>query len=161
MIHFCDLFQTSPQMKILVATSHADDLLEEICTYLEPFNATVDLSLYPGEHSENLSSLIGKKELIRDFNSPIRSVTRDYETIILQDILHLHSLPLKLLQLVYTSLENSAEIIIIQKCGTMETADIEALLERSEFRAASTITDLLAGYDVIVAKKMHMWGNGL
>jgi hypothetical protein len=35
------------------------------------------------------------------------------------------------------------------------------MLEKSEFRAANTICDLIVGYDVIVAKKMHMWGNGL
>jgi hypothetical protein len=161
MSSFCDLFQTSPQMKILIATSHADTLIEQICTYLEPFNATVDLSLYPGEHSQHLSPLISKVDMIKDFNSPIRSTTRDYETIILQDVLHLHTLPLKLLQLVYRSLENSAEIIIVQKCGVMETLEIEAMLEKSEFRAANTICDLIEGCDVIVAKKMHMWGNGL
>ncbi len=161
MISFCDLFQTSPQMKILVATSHSDALIEEVCTFLEPFNATVDLSLYPGEHEECSSAVIGKKDTIKDFNSSIRSATRDYETIILQDILHLHSLPLKLLQLIYRSLENSAEVIIIQKCGAIEPSDVEALLEKSEFRAANTICDLIEGYDVIVAKKMHMWGNGL
>jgi len=161
MSSFCDLFQTSPQMKILVATSHSDTLIEDICTYFEPFNAIVDLSLYPGEHTEHASTVIGKVDTIKDFNSPIRSATRDYETIIFQDVLHLHSLPLKLLQLVYRSLENSAEIIIVQKCGVMETSEIEAMLEKSEFRAANTICDLIAGYDVVVAKKMHMWGNGL
>lgn len=161
MSSFCDLFQTSPQMKILVATSHADTLIDEICTYLEPFNATVDLSLYPGEHIDHASAVIGKVDTIKDFNSSIRSATRDYETILLQDVLHLHSLPLKLLQLVYRSLENSAEVIIVQSKEGMETSEIEAMLEKSEFRAANTIRDLIEGYDVIVAKKMHMWGNGL
>ncbi|MBV5335240.1 MAG: hypothetical protein JZU49_05485 [Sulfuricurvum sp.] len=144
-----------------MATSHSDSLIEEICAYLEPFNATVDLSLYPGEHVEYSSAVMGKVNTIKDFNSPIRSATRDYETIILQDVLHLHSFPLKLLQLVYRSLENSAEVIIVQKWGVMETSEVEALLEKSEFRAANTIRDLIEGYDVIVAKKMHMWGNGL
>lgn len=161
MISFCDLLHPSPQMKILIATSHADALIDEIGTYLEPFNATVDLSLYPGEHSQHLSPLISKVDTIKDFNSPIRSATRDYETIILQDILHLHTSPLKLLQLVYRSLENSAEIIIVQSKGGMETSEIETMLEKSEFRAANTIGDLIEGCDVIVAKKMHMWGNGL
>lgn len=161
MSSFCDLFQPSPQMKILVATSHADALMDEVCTFLEPFNATVDLSLYPGEHRECSSPLVGKRDTIKDFNSPIRSVTRDYETIILQDVLHLHSLPLKLLQLIYRSLENSAEIIVVQSKDAGDNTEVEALLEKSEFRAANTINDLIEGYDVIVAKKMHMWGNGL
>ncbi|MDD5118799.1 MAG: hypothetical protein PHP90_09435 [Sulfuricurvum sp.] len=148
-------------MKILVATSHGDNLIEEVCAFLEPFNAMVDLSFYPGEHEEYSSDVIGKKDTIKDFNSLVRSATRDYETIILQDVLHLHTFPLKLLQLVYRSLENSAEVIIVQSKGAIETSDIEALLEKAEFRAANTITDLIVGYDVIVAKKMHMWGNGL
>jgi hypothetical protein len=161
MSSFCDLFQTSPQMKILLATSHADTLIEEVCTFLEPFNATVDISFYPGEHEEYFSAVIGKLDTIKDFNSPVRCATRDYETIILQDVLHLHALPLKLLQLIYRSLENSAEVIIVQKCGVIEPSEVEAMLEKSEFRAANTICDLIVGYDVIVAKKMHMWGNGL
>jgi hypothetical protein len=148
-------------MKILVATSHADALIKEVCTFLEPFNATVDISLYPGEHGEYTSSLISKRDVIKDFNSPIRAATRDYETIILQDILHLHTLPLKLMQLIYRSLENSAEIIVVQSKDTIDNSEIEVLLEKSEFRAANTIHDLVEGYDVIVAKKMHMWGNGL
>ncbi|WP_294892002.1 hypothetical protein [Sulfuricurvum sp. MLSB] len=148
-------------MKIMVATSHADGLISDICTFLEPFNATVDISLFPGEHTEHVSPLIGKTDTIKDFHSPIRSATRDYETIVLQDVLHVHALPHKLLQLIYRSLENSAEIIVVQSKGTAESSEIEALLERSEFRAANTISDLIEGYDVIVAKKMHMWGNGL
>jgi hypothetical protein len=38
--------------------------------------------------------------------------------------------------------------------------EIEAKLEKFEFRAASSI-DLIDGYDLVMAKKMHMWGNGL
>jgi hypothetical protein len=56
---------------------------------------------------------------------------------------------------------NATEIIIVQKNGSMEIGEIEALLDQSEFRATNTIGDLIDGYEVIVAKKMHMWGNGL
>ncbi|MDQ1245442.1 MAG: hypothetical protein QG565_1783, partial [Campylobacterota bacterium] len=34
------------------------------------------------------------------------------------------------------------------------------LLEEFEFRAPNEI-DIVEGYDLIIAKKMHMWGNGL
>jgi hypothetical protein len=43
----------------------------------------------------------------------------------------------------------------------MNIDEVEELLDKSEFRAANTIVDLIDGYEVIVAKKMHMWGNGL
>jgi len=41
--------------------------------------------------------------------------------------------------------------------------NIEALktkLEIMEFRSANEI-DIIDGYDLVIAKKMHMWGNGL
>ena len=34
------------------------------------------------------------------------------------------------------------------------------LLENNEFRAANFI-DIFPNYDLVMAKKMHMWGNGL
>lgn len=43
----------------------------------------------------------------------------------------------------------------------MVTSHADALCEQSEFRAANTIFDLVEGYDVTVAKKIHMWGAGL
>ena len=81
--------------------------------------------------------------------------------MIVQDVLHLHEMPLKFLQLIYRTLLNATEIIIIQKNGSMSIGEIESLLDQAEFRATNTIMDLIDGYEVIVAKKMHMWGNGL
>ncbi len=43
----------------------------------------------------------------------------------------------------------------------MSIAEVEDLLDKSEFRATNAIMDLIDGYEVIVAKKMHMWGAGL
>jgi hypothetical protein len=43
----------------------------------------------------------------------------------------------------------------------MEAEAIEALLERCEFRAGNTIDNLIEGTRVTVAKKLHMWGNGM
>ena len=43
----------------------------------------------------------------------------------------------------------------------MSIADIEALLDEAEFRAINTITDLIEDHEIIVGKKIHMWGNGL
>ena len=38
--------------------------------------------------------------------------------------------------------------------------ETKEILEDFEFRVANYI-DLVEGYDLIMAKKMHMWGNGL
>jgi hypothetical protein len=43
----------------------------------------------------------------------------------------------------------------------MSISEVEDLLDKAEFRATNTIMDLIDGYEVIVAKKMHMWGAGL
>lgn len=161
MNRIAELLHPSPQMKIMAATSHADRLIEELCLFLEPHNGTMDISLYPGEHADFTFAQIGKIDVLKDYSSPLRHSTRDYEAVIVHDILHLHEMPFKLLQLIYRSMENSAEIIILQSKGTAVAQDIETLLEDAEFRSPNTIDDLVEGNDVIVAKKMHMWGNGL
>ncbi|MDD5385908.1 MAG: hypothetical protein PHQ22_01790 [Sulfuricurvum sp.] len=158
---FFDLLRPSPQMKMMMVTSHADDLAYQLCEHLQGCNGSVDLSRYPGVHQNVEHEVLSKSELLKNFSSPPRGTSRDYEAVIVHDVLHLHELPLKFLQLIYRLMENSAEIIIIQVHGVMEVGEVESLLEQAEFRAPNTIYDLLEGHDVIVAKKMHMWGNGL
>lgn len=145
----------------MAVTSHADQFVNGLCDFLQPYSGLIDISLYPGEHQELLSAQIGKIDSMQDYHSLLRCASRDYEFVILHDILHIHTNPLKFLQQIYHSMENSAQIIIVQKQGAMETGELEVLLEKMEFRSPNTIGDLLEGYDVIVAKKMHMWGNGL
>jgi hypothetical protein len=156
-----DLLHPTPQMKIMTVTSHADGMIEELCVFLQGHNGSMDLSLFPGEHLAFSSSCIHKIHSIKDYKSPAFGIPRDYAAVIVQDVLHMHESPLKFLQLVYRTLLNATEIIIIQKHGSMNISEIESLLDQSEFRATNTIMDLIDGYEVIVAKKMHMWGNGL
>lgn len=160
-VQLFELIHPSPQLKLMMVTSHADDVTEALARYLAGHNGTMDLSLYPGEHTSIESQQIHRTDLIKDYRSPLRCGSREYEAVILQDILHLHEMPEKLMQLVYRSMENAAEVIVMQTKGTVEPSRIEVLLEKVEFRAHNTISDLVPGYDVIVAKKMHMWGNGL
>jgi hypothetical protein len=155
------LLHPTPNTKIMVATSHLDAMSEELTSFLAPYGGLVDLSLFPGEHQDFSDLGIHKVHVIKDYKSPAFGIPRDYASVIVQDVLHLHESPLKFLQLIYRTLLNATEIIIVQKKEAMSTNEIEALLEQSEFRAANTIFDLLDGYDVIVAKKMHMWGAGL
>ena len=48
----------------------------------------------------------------------------------------------------------------MQKKGTMDMWAMKELLERFEFRSPNEI-DILPEYDLVMARKMHMWGNGL
>lgn len=156
-----DLLRPSPQLRVMMVTSHADALAEELCSFLADCGGTMDVSLFPGEHCIPQRQQICRVDPIKDFRSPLRTASRDYEAVVVHDLLHRHASPLRLLQMVYRSMENSAQVIIVQPKGSIECAEIEALCEQSEFRAANTIPDLVEGYDVTVAKKMHMWGNGL
>ena len=155
------LLHPTPHTKIMVATSHLDGMIKELSTFLTPFEGQIDLSLFAGEHSDFSDPCIHKVFTIKDYNSPAGGIPRDYAAVIVHDVLHLHQSPLKFLQLIYRTLLNATEIIIIQKNGSMNISDIEELLEKSEFRATNTIVDLIDGYEVIVAKKLHMWGAGL
>lgn len=155
------LLHPTPHTKIMVVTSHLDEMVEELNAFLSPYEGLIDLSLYPGEHVELLSFTPNKTFLLKDYRSPAGGIARDYAAVIVQDVLHLHESPHKFLELIYRTQLNATEIIIIQKKGSMQTAQVEALLDENEFRAINTMIDLIDDYDVIVGKKMHMWGNGL
>lgn len=153
------LLHPTPHTKIMVVTSHLDSMAKELGDFLLPYEGQIDLSLFPGDHQN--APLFHKTFTIKDYCSPAGGVPRDYAAIIVQDVLHLHESPRKFLELIYRTLLNASEIIIVQKNGAMNIAEVESLLDEAEFRAINAITDLIDGYEVIVGKKMHMWGRGL
>jgi len=153
------LLHPTPHTKIMVVTSHLDSMAEELSNFLTPYEGLIDVSLFPGDH-QNLS-LFHKIFTIKDYKSPAGGIPRDYAAVIVQDVLHLHESPRKFLELIYRTLLNASEIIILQKNGAMAIYEVESLLDEMEFRAINAITDLVDGYEVIVGKKMHMWGAGL
>lgn len=155
------LLHPTPHTKIMVVTSHLDSMMEELFSFLSPYEGLIDVSLFPGDHLEFSNPCLHKIHAIKDYKSPAFGIPRDYAAVIVQDVLHLHESPLKFLQLIYRTLLNATEIIIVQKNGAMNIDEVADLLDKAEFRATNTIVDLIEGQEVIVAKKMHMWGNGL
>lgn len=155
------LLHPTPHTKVMVVTTHLDGLTEELSHFLTPYEGLMDVSLYPGEHQTFNNSTLHKTFTIKDYRSPAGGIPRDYAAVIVQDVLHLHESPRKFLELIYRTLLNACEIIIVQKRGSMGISEIEALLDEAEFRAINAITDLIDGYEVVIGKKMHMWGNGL
>lgn len=153
------LLHPTPHTKIMVVTSHLDSMTEELGDFLAPYEGLIDVSLFPGDH-QSLSTF-HKTFTIKDYKSSAGGIPRDYAAVIVQDVLHLHESPHKFLELLYRTLLNASEIIIVQKNDSMSFPEVESLLDQVEFRAINAITDLIEGCDVIVAKKMHMWGNGL
>ena len=158
---FLELIQPQPGFKVLEITSHADALTEAVIEHLEPFrDHRMAIAHYPGEHQHFEVSETLKVEEIPNYNLPFRALPRDNDIVIIRDVLHKHSQSERILKSIYTTLANTGDVIIVTK---IEDADIEAqkeLLERLEFRSANSI-EILEGYTLVMAKKMHMWGNGL
>ncbi len=100
------------------------------------------------------------KNFIDEKTLKLRVAPREYEYIILGDILDSCDNKIKLLKMYYAALENSANIIILAKKTKNNVEEIKSLLEKTNFRAANDI-DIFEDYLIITAKKMHMWGNGL
>ena len=89
-----------------------------------------------------------------------KSSTRDYEFVILGNVLQHCEFKEKFLSLVYRSLENSAQIILVMDKTAMDLYEAKDLLDKCNFLAANNI-EIFEDKFVIVAKKMHMWDGGL
>jgi hypothetical protein len=80
--------------------------------------------------------------------------------VVIKDVFCTHENQKMILKLAYLTLANAANIIIIEKKGVMDIEAVKTMLQEYEFRAPNEI-DIIDGYDLVMAKKMHMWGNGL
>ena len=156
-----ELIGEAPGLKVLEATTHADGLSEALARHVQKCGGELQIAAYPGEHTAHPEGEGITFYEINSFKSPFKASARDFEFIILNDLLHLHAFAEKLLKHAYQGLENSAFVIVIQSEGSMPAEEIEAMLERCEYRAGNTIHDLIEGAHVSVAKKLHMWGNGM
>jgi len=158
---FLELFNPLPGNHYLLVT----DIIDEIAFSLYELMKTVDgelrIALYE-EHPSTLQDSLNavKLQSIQNTAQPFRALPRDNDIVIFKDIQNLHKNFELLLKIAYTTLANTADIIVMQKSGSMDVEATKELLEHYEFRAPNAI-DLLKEYDLVMAKKMHMWGAGL
>lgn len=158
---FLELIQPQPGFKVLDITAHSDALTEAILEHLEPFpKHRLAVAMYPGEHRVFAEDEHIRIQNIPNFGAPFRALPRDNDVVIIRDVLHQHTMSQRVLKAIYTTLANTGDIIIITKKGMVDVEEQKRMLEENEFRAPNTI-DILEGYDLVMAKKMHMWGNGL
>jgi len=109
--------------------------------------------------AKNDGSIVTKK--LDDISCQrFRLKTREFEYCVLYDMIESCSDINKFIKACYHSLENSAFIIIIEPKSNNNISDIIELLDICEFRVANNI-DIFEDYNLIMAKKLHMWGNGL
>jgi hypothetical protein len=143
---FLQLFNPLPGNHYLHVCTCEDEITTALFSLLEAVEGKLNVALY---NEENLN-----------FSQPFRAIPRDHDIVVIKDVFHKHENPKMILKLAYLTLANTANIIIMEKKGTMDIEAIKALLEEFEFRSPNDI-DIVEGYDLIMGKKMHMWGNGL
>jgi len=143
---FLELFNPLPGNHYLQVTTYEDEITSALSSLMDSVDGELNIVLY---NEENL-----------DFSKPFRARPRDHDIVIFQDIFYAHENQKMLLKLAYTTLANTANIIIMEKKGVMDIEVLKTTLEEFEFRAPNEI-DIVDGYDLVIAKKMHMWGNGL
>lgn len=143
---FRSLFNPLPGNHYLQVSTCRDEISDVLQELMDKVDGELNLVLY---NDENLK-----------LNQPFRAVPREHDNVILKDVFSIHENQDMLIKLSYLTLANTANIIIIEKKGLLDVEDIKSRLENLEFRSPNNI-DMIDGYDLIIAKKMHMWGNGL
>jgi len=159
MQQFLELFNPYPGNQFLLLTTHSDAIATALAEMLEKVDGTLSLHCFPGEH-EALDAKNVKRHDIADFKSSPRALPRSNDMVILQDVYHLHENPERIMKQMYATLANTGDIVIMQRRGTMDFEKMLEMLEAFEFRAGNAI-DCHSDYDLVMGKKMHMWGNGL
>ncbi len=140
---FKSLFQKTPNSALLLINDGCSDIQNIICDFTNETDA---------------------KLTYKDFNTinleRFRLTARDFEYVIVCDCFESIIDIDKFIKELYHSLENSANIILISNKNKNNTLFMIDILDRNDFRATNSI-DIFENYNIVVAKKMHMWGNGL
>ena len=158
---FLELFNPLPGNQYLQVTTKPDETTTALSKIIKEVDGEFNLVVYD-ENDLDIEELYpdAKIKYIKDFSHPFRALPRTHDIVIFKDFFHLHQNQKAIIKIAYATLANTADIIIMQEKGTMDIESLKEFLTEMEFRSANEI-DLLDGYDLVMAKKMHMWGNGL
>ncbi|WP_121627638.1 hypothetical protein [Poseidonibacter antarcticus] len=97
---------------------------------------------------------------VDESSAKLRATAREYEYVVLGNILTSCPNKEKILKIMYKALENSGNIIILEKIENNNRYEILDLLEEIGFQAPNCI-ELFDDTYIYTAKKMHHWDNGL
>jgi hypothetical protein len=143
-LQFLELFDSSPNIAIL----HIDNGCDDISCFLKEFVETNN-----GELSfKNIKDIDLKRLRLKD---------RNFEYAIVSNCLNSFDTKEqeRFINGIYHSLENSAFIIILEESLKSDLSSMCELLDRCNFRAVNSI-DIFEKYNLVMAKKLHMWGAG-
>ena len=93
-------------------------------------------------------------------SAKLKATAREFEYVVLGDILSFCKNQETILKLMYKALENSGNIIILEKISNDNRCELLDLLESVGFQAPNCI-ELFDDVYIFTAKKMHHWDNGL
>ena len=93
-------------------------------------------------------------------SAKLKATAREFEYVVLGDILSFCKNQETILKLMYKALENSGNIIILEKISNNNKYELLDLLENIGFQAPNCI-ELFDDTYIFTAKKMHHWDNGL
>ena len=97
---------------------------------------------------------------IDESSTRLRATAREYEYVVLGNILTSCTTQEQILKLMYKAIENSGNIIILEKIENNNRYELLDLLESIGFQAPNCI-ELFDDTYIFTAKKMHHWDNGL
>ena len=97
---------------------------------------------------------------IDESSTRLRATAREYEYVVLGNILTSCTNQEQILKLMYKAIENSGNIIILEKIENNNRYELLDLLESIGFQAPNCI-ELFDDTYIFTAKKMHHWDNGL
>jgi len=158
---FLELFHPLPGNHYIQVTTKPDATTIALYEKIQKVAGEFRLAVYAHDvFTIDKHLLEAKVQFVKNFKHPFRALPRDNDMVILKDIFTQHATPELLLRTAYTTLANTADIIIMEPKGELDIEATKELLEKFEFRAPNEI-DVVEGYDLVMAKKMHMWGNGL
>jgi len=158
---FLELFNPYPGNHYMQVTTEPDDITHALCELMQSVDGEFSLVVYDEDECEYKNTFPHAKiKQVKSFTQPYRALPRSNDIILFKDIFYKHQNKEMLLKIAYTSLANTADIVIMEKKGLLDIQLLKQTLEEFEFRAANEI-DIVDGYDLVMAKKMHMWGAGL
>jgi len=158
---FLELFNPYPGNNFIEVSTKLSETTVALKNLLNQTDSTLELVFYSQNESKLPDTFQDSKvQTINTFEKTFRAFPRSADIIILKDIFYIHKNKDLLLKTSYHALANTANIIIMEKKDILDKNEMYQFLEKYEFRATNFI-DIIDGYDLVMAKKMHMWGNGL
>lgn len=159
---FRELFNPLPGNHYIQILREVDETTDILYDLMKSIDGELRIVVYENDDISTIKEKYpdAKIQAINSLSSPFKALPRDNDTVIFKDIFHLHKNQALLLKISYTTLANTANVIIMQEKATMNIESMIEMLGEYEFRSANYI-DIDPKYDLVVAKKLHMWGNGL